>query len=134
MSILKNRRFTTVVLPVLVGIFLIGGGIVLYFHDPEASAGAPKCWFHLLTGWRCAGCGTQRALYHLLHLRPGQAVAYNPFLLIALPYLGLLFYLQYLGGAKRFPRLDKALFGRKGILTAFTVIAVYWIGRNLVGI
>ena len=38
------------------------------------------------TGLYCPGCGSTRALYALLHGRPGEALAMNPLLLVVLAW------------------------------------------------
>lgn len=40
------------------------------------------CSFLWLTGWRCPGCGGTRMLEALLHGRIGEAVYYNPLILV----------------------------------------------------
>ncbi|WP_302605546.1 DUF2752 domain-containing protein [uncultured Alistipes sp.] len=62
---------------------------VYYFVDPAHTVWMPKCPFRLLTGLDCPACGTQRALYALLHGAWSEALACNPFALISLPYLAL---------------------------------------------
>ena len=48
-------------------LFCGSGALFLYFHDPVATPGMPKCVFHALTGLHCIGCGTTRAIYAALH-------------------------------------------------------------------
>jgi hypothetical protein len=44
-----------------------------------AAAGfLPPCLWHATTGWPCPGCGTTRAVLHLLHANPSGAFASNP--------------------------------------------------------
>jgi hypothetical protein len=43
-----------------------------------AAALLPACPWHALTGWPCPGCGTTRALTHLLHADPLGALRFNP--------------------------------------------------------
>lgn len=43
-----------------------------------AAALLPPCLWHAWTGWPCPGCGSTRALLHLLRLDVGGAVALNP--------------------------------------------------------
>lgn len=62
---------------------------VYYFVDPAHTVWMPKCPFRLLTGLDCPACGTQRALYALLHGAWSEALACNPFALISLLYLAL---------------------------------------------
>ena len=123
-----NKRTLVVI---LCGIGLIGLGVYFWF-DPEQYALFPKCVFHELTGWECPGCGSQRAIHSLLHGRPGQALAYNPLMVLSLPYIGVASYLEYFEGKKRFPGLRKTLMGRTACLVIFAVILLYWLGRNLV--
>ena len=40
----------------------------------------------MLTGWDCPACGGQRALHSLLHGRVGEALHFNPFLVVSVPY------------------------------------------------
>jgi hypothetical protein len=49
----------------------------------------PPCLFHQLTGLFCPGCGTTRAILHLLHGEFREAVGSNPLLLVALPMLAV---------------------------------------------
>lgn len=109
---------------------------VAYFLccDPEKTLWAPQCWFYRFTGWKCPGCGTQRALYQLVHLRPGTAFRHNPLLFFALPYLATLIRLQYFAGRERHPLLYRYMFGTRGMSVALLVLVGYWIGRNIAGI
>ena len=90
--------------------------------------------FYVLTGWKCPGCGTQRALHELMHFNFAGVIQYNPILLLALPYLVVLCYLYYFNGDKHFPRLNAFLNSKKAILFVFGLIVAYWIGRNIINI
>lgn len=59
--------------------------VAYYFADPH-SVWMPKCPFRLLTGFDCPACGSQRALHAAVHGRMGEALGYNPFLVISIPY------------------------------------------------
>lgn len=48
-----------------------------------AAALLPACPWHAMTGWPCPGCGTTRALTHLLHADPWGAVRFNPLATLA---------------------------------------------------
>src|SRR4051794_18522002 len=61
---------------------------VLYRFDPATAGFFPPCPFRLLTGLRCPGCGSTRALHQLLHGQVGAALALNPLLPLSLPALG----------------------------------------------
>jgi hypothetical protein len=60
----------------------IAGAWVLYTFPPATTPFYPQCAFRLLTGYDCPGCGTTRALHHLLHGRVEEAFLLNPMLFV----------------------------------------------------
>jgi len=50
---------------------------VLFRFDPEQYPFYPVCMFHRTTGLLCPGCGSLRALHHLLHGELGTAFRFN---------------------------------------------------------
>jgi len=54
------------------------GAWILYTYPPGAHSFYPRCVFHAVTGLECPGCGSTRALHHLLHGRVAEAFRYNP--------------------------------------------------------
>ncbi|WP_410548700.1 DUF2752 domain-containing protein [Allomuricauda sp. CAU 1633] len=72
-------------------VWIIGMGvlsvmaILLYFSfNPEKGLFFPKCPSYQYLGIYCSGCGSQRAIHDLLHLRIGDAISHNMLLLPAL--------------------------------------------------
>ncbi|MDR2815957.1 MAG: DUF2752 domain-containing protein [Proteiniphilum sp.] len=114
-----------------VSILLVAALYIFYAFDPEVQPVFPKCPFLLITGYECPGCGSQRAIHSLLHLNIGAAFRYNAFMLLALPYVFLGIYLEYSGGKKRFPGVEKFFFGRWAAVVSLVVIIAYWVLRNL---
>lgn len=62
---------------------LAAGAYILYTVDPSTSGLYPRCLFKTATGYDCPGCGSTRAVHHLLHGRIGTAFRYNPMLFVA---------------------------------------------------
>ena len=62
---------------------------VLYRIDPHEPGHYPTCPFLATTGLYCPGCGSLRAVHDLLHGDVAGALARNPAVLLALPYLAL---------------------------------------------
>lgn len=60
--------------------------LLLSQNDPERG-GFPHCPFLSLTGFLCPGCGSQRAMHDLLHLRVAAAYEHNALLVICMPLL-----------------------------------------------
>ena len=112
------------------------GGIYFYAaHDPEHSEVVfPKCGFYVLTGYKCPGCGTQRALHHLLHGDLVGAFKMNALAFLALPYIILLTLAHKSRRfAEKFPRTAAAFTGYMSTLIAVAAIFVFWIARNIWG-
>ena len=84
-----RRRLLIFSLPLLL-IALVALAIVYYRVSPTSSVFFPKCAFLMLTGLKCPGCGSQRAVHALLHADLASAFAHNALLVLSLPYLALL--------------------------------------------
>ena len=80
------RRSLIIVLAVAV---LLLFGFIYYAIDPSASTLFPRCAFLEFTGYKCPGCGSQRAIHALLHGDVVSAFRYNALLLIAIPWIAL---------------------------------------------
>lgn len=103
----------------LMTIFIIGV-VLLRFYDPAANSFFPRCPFYVLTGLKCPGCGTLRAIHSVLNGRFGEAIAWNPILLLAIPIVVVLLISP---SAARHKYVGHGIFG---------VIILYWIIRNLI--
>jgi len=104
---------------VLMYIISIVGLVFLYFYNPQDMPFFPRCPFYALTGYKCPGCGTLRAIHALLHCRFANAFNLNPFLFVAIPIVsGVLV-------SKRFA--SSVPFGK----CVFALTIVYWVLRNV---
>ena len=65
-------------------------GTAYFALDPATNAIFPRCPFLTLTGLKCPGCGSQRAIHCLLHADIRGAAAYNFLLVASLPAVALL--------------------------------------------
>lgn len=104
---------------------------LLYLYDPTTSAYSYHCPIKALTGFDCPGCGGQRAAHALLHLRFNEAVAYNPFLVVAALYLFAVVALQFLKG----PRVEKArrfVFSQTMVWIYLALMIAWTIVRNII--
>lgn len=119
---------TLVVLVVLVA------EVVFFVMDPGRFPFAPRCVFHLLTGWDCPACGVQRAAHAFLHGRWAEAVRYNLFLVVSLPYLVLLVAERWFVRGPWRRRLHRVLYDRRLILAYFWMVVAWWVVRNVLGI
>jgi hypothetical protein len=67
-------------------LILPAGGLLYLLWLSRTGIGIP-CLFHLLTGWKCPGCGITRMILALSRLDFPAAFAANPFLLVTMPFL-----------------------------------------------
>lgn len=117
----------------LLVVFAAGG---IYFYtvfDPERQGSLfPKCGFFVLTGYKCPGCGTQRALHHFLHGDFIGAFKQNALAFLSVPYLIMLFLAHNSQRfCQKFPRTASALKSYVSTLMAVVAIFVFWIARNI---
>lgn len=105
--------------------------IYVYATFDPATVSFPQCHFYRLTGLRCPGCGSQRALHQLLHLRVGAAFQYNACLVLFIPVILFLLFADVT--RYKFPKLYFA--SRNPVLSwsILAVILLWWILRNVFG-
>lgn len=115
---------------------LIWGGVVLaamlvyFFFDPAGAAWMPKCPVYVLIGLECPGCGTQRALHALLHGHPAEAWSHNAMLIISLPLIIWMIWLET--QRTRRPRLYASFYRPATIYIIGAAIVGWFIIRNWV--
>ncbi len=118
----------------IIAIVVITAVAVIYFtYNPAESEYFPKCPFYALTGLKCPGCGSQRAIHYLFNGHIGSAFVVHPLLVIAIPYLLVAVYFEYIGGKKKYPAMRKRLFGVKACIIILIIVLAYWILRNIFG-
>lgn len=110
------------------GIIALLAGIY-YIFDPTHLALFPKCPFLLLTGLKCPGCGSQRAIHSLLHLNFITAFQQNMLLVSSLPLVILLIYCEI--RRKSAPHLYVHIHNVKGMYVYLGVVITWWIVRNV---
>jgi hypothetical protein len=69
---------------------LLGAGMVLFRFNPSQYGFYPRCALYSTTGLYCPGCGSQRALYYLLHGDLMTALRCNALLVFSLPLLAFI--------------------------------------------
>lgn len=103
----------------------------LFLFDPERTDVFPKCPFLSLTGWKCPGCGSQRAVHALLHGQIPEAFGFNALLVLSIPYLLPGAWLEWLGGSKRYPEARRRWFGPEAAKLWLVLVLLWWVGRNV---
>jgi hypothetical protein len=60
---------------------------ILYWFDPAHFGFYPTCGLYRTTGLFCPGCGSLRAMHHLLHGHLLEALRFNALLVCSLPFV-----------------------------------------------
>jgi hypothetical protein len=108
--------------------------VLLFFFNPENAIWLPKCPFFLLTGYQCPACGSQRAVYHLLHFDLVAALRYNPFMLISIPYAIALVTVTWFDAKGKLSKLQKFCYNSTTVYTYVVLFIFWWILRNIIKI
>lgn len=109
----------------------ISGLAVLFFIlDPAEYNIFPHCIFHLLTGYYCPGCGSQRAIHSLLHLDL-YGVIENNILFIPAVLIILYHYIHKPLNLKLNLKLPDILYLKNTPWIILIIIVIFWILRNL---
>lgn len=120
-----NRRLTVA----LIWFTVAAGGAYLFIFEPGKSGVFPVCPFRALTGLACPGCGSTRGLHALLHGDLVGAFQFNPFLILALPFL-LFALVEYTNAVMRGQPIKRNRLDAKYIWMLFAGVLFFWIFRN----
>lgn len=103
--------------------------MVLFLFDPARYSFYPFCLFYRTTGLQCPGCGSLRALHHLLHGEILQAVRFNALLVLSLPLLAVL---ALRAGMRWFnPQLRHTPLPSTLVWAAVVLVVIFSVARNL---
>ena len=120
------RRSLLLVVAVLVMLVL---GFIYYALDPSTSDAFPRCPFLSLTGYKCPGCGSQRAVHALLNGDVAGAFRFNALLMIAVPWMGLCLFAE--SRRTRNPRLYARLNPELLMWLFLALTLSWWLLRNI---
>lgn len=116
-------------------LFVLGGlaGLLcLAWKSPQAW-GIPPCPFYFLTGLFCPGCGTLRATHSLLQGDVHRAFAFNPLLVLLLPYLGAVGLNEALAAVTGKKWQGSARWRPLWGWSVLSIVLAFWLLRNLPG-
>jgi Protein of unknown function (DUF2752) len=116
-------------LQLLILVLGVVGATVLYCFNPE-SVRYPPCFFKMLTGLECPGCGSARSAYHLLHGNFRAAIDYNILFIAVIPFLAVEG-LSRLFSRTANPILKFRVFTYIRSWQVMVVVMIFWIIRNL---
>lgn len=120
------------VLRLLILGLLCTGAVVFFLFNPEEQSWFIPCPVKAITGFKCAGCGSQRAIHHLLHFRIGEAFMLNPLLVSAIPYVAFGMIYTHSGLKDEYVyTIRQRLYGGRVIWVWFIVLVGFMVLRNI---
>lgn len=105
--------------------------VIYFFVNPLASGHPIQCPWHMLTGTLCPACGTQRALNALVHGHLGQALSYNYFFVLSIPYAMIAVLVSWYNFGNRLDWLKRIAFHPITLKAYVVLFFLWWIARNL---
>ncbi|MDR3285990.1 MAG: DUF2752 domain-containing protein [Prevotellaceae bacterium] len=86
-----------------------------------------------MTGLKCPGCGSQRAIHYILNFDVLNALKENIILVAFIPYLLVSVTVDLINKLiGKLSKLRKLLLGKKAICIIFSIIISFWILRNII--
>ena len=124
----KRRKY----IGILTAAVLLALAAVYFFFDPNTEGVFPKCAFYVLTGWKCPGCGSQRALHALLHGDIAGAFHMNMWIPVAAIYIVLVMIALFF--SNRNSRYSKIV-TNDYLFATFLLFTIAWfVLRNVYGV
>lgn len=114
------------------GFFIAGAAYFYFAYNPSVyTEYFPKCPSRVLFNIYCPGCGSQRALHHLLHFDIQQAFLYNPLMIVLLPLLIALIIQFILRHFFNIYWKIGIVYSNVFLWLLFTIFTLYFILRNV---
>lgn len=113
----------------------LAGAITLfwlyYWFNPQLYSFFPQCPFYKITGFDCPGCGSQRAVYCVLHGQLLKAVKFNLLLVASLPLLLIHFSHKLYSAIQKKDVRWEVIYHPVTPRVIFIVVILFWLLRNL---
>ena len=122
------------IMPYAFPVILVLLGIIYYFVSPTANGHPVQCPWRLLTGNLCPACGSQRALHALMHGHALEALRYNYFFILSIPYALAAVLVSWYNVNHSLDWLKRLDFHRFVLFAYVGLFFAWWIIRNLLGI
>ncbi len=123
-------RMMPYVFPLIVGMLIV----VYYYVDPVQVRFALPCPWKLLTHTQCPSCGMQRALHAVVHGEILEALRYNYFFVLSIPYAVLAILVSWYNVGHRLDGLKEVVFHRYTLWGYVVAYCLWWVGRNVMGV
>ena len=122
------------IMPYAFPVILVLLGIIYYYVNPSLQGHPIQCPWRVLTGTLCPACGSQRALNALVHGHLGQALSYNYFFILSIPYATAAVMVTWYNFGHRLDGLKRLVFHPITLKAYVILFFAWWIARNIIHI
>ena len=110
-------------------VLLIVVAIFYFSINPATNKYMPRCLFLVITGYKCPGCGCQRAVHALLHGNFLDALRFNAFFVVALPVIAIYLFNDYTHLIPN--KMSEVITHHYTIAALAIVVMLWWVLRNV---
>ncbi len=122
------------IMPYAFPVILVLLGIIYYYVNPSLQGHPIQCPWRVLTRTLCPACGSQRALNALVHGHLGQALSYNYFFILSIPYATAAVMVTWYNFGHRLDGLKRLVFHPITLKAYVVLFFAWWIARNIIHI
>ena len=122
------------VMPYALLLLLVALGVLYYFIDPMLQYFPLQCPWRTLTGTLCPACGLQRAFHALMHGRWLEALGYNYFFILSVPFVLMAVAAEWYNWHHKLDGLRAFLYNGRTLYAYVGLYFGWWILRNLLHI
>ncbi len=125
-----------VALKIIIAVVVIIALVCLYKTFSPSEVGIfPRCPTKLVFGIECPGCGSQRAIHHLLNFEIAEAIQMNILVVLSIPYLIIwscfaIYFRSTDNPTDRVLKWRKRLFSTTALYILLAIIVIFTIVRN----
>lgn len=113
-------------------IFILGSIFFVFsYFNPAQHSFFYTCPIKNITGYQCSGCGSQRAIHHLLHLNFLEAFKLNPLFVVSLPFIVLGVGVKFWNFVFETQYRIKLFYNNNFIIGSILIVILYSILRNV---
>lgn len=122
------------IMPYLLPVLLLAMGIFYYFVNPLIKDFPFKCVWKVLTGTQCPACGFQRAFHSLMNGHYTEALSYNYFFIISIPFAIIAVLAEWYNYHHKLDFLRTFVHNQYTLKTYIVLYFTWWLIRNILNI
>jgi len=122
------------IMPYALPIIIVIMGVFYYLVNPVMQHYPLQCIWKVLTGTQCPACGFQRAVYALVHGNYWEALSYNYFFVISIPFALSAVLAEWYNYHHKLDFLCDFLHNRYTLKSYIVLYFAWWIIRNFFNI